>query len=117
MTPKKTIFGIHTDDFFPGDRQYAEAYECVFCHIVSPNNYCLMCNHCICEDCILDKEKCRLDKGDVIEGIKSFKNVLIGKALLDNLRIKCIFQKEGCNWKGLFKEFENHLDCCEFKKK
>ena len=118
MTPKKTKFGIHTNDFFLEDRKYAVAYECVFCKIVSPNNYCLYCNHCICEDCICmrTKEKCPKDNTDIINNIRAFQNNLIGKALLDNLKINCIFQKEGCRWVGIFQDFENyHLPVCKFK--
>jgi len=126
MTPKKTKFGIHTCDFFPEDRKYAETYECVFCQIVSPNNYCLCCNHCVCEDCIIKDEKyekcpkhndVKNDKYIIIKGINSFSNDLIGKALLNNLKVNCIFKKKGCNWSGLFKDFKStHLSTCEFYK-
>ena len=126
MTPKKTKFGIHTFDFFPEDKKYAETYECVFCQIVSPNNYCLSCNHCVCEDCIIKDEKYEKcpkhndykdGKYIIIKGINSFSNDLIGKALLDNLKVNCIFKKKGCNWSGLFKDFKSsHLPKCEFYK-
>lgn len=120
MKTPNNPFGIHRTDFFPEDMEFAETYECVFCKIVSPDNLCLKCNHCICKSCISKGKKyeeCPIDGAEIIEGIKSFNNILLGKALLDKLKIRCIFYNDGCRWSGLFKDFEKgHLPKCDYKR-
>ena len=111
-TPNKRKFGVHTDDFYEEHKKYAKQFECVFCRIVSINNYCLSCLHCICEDCLMmgkDYEKCPEDNTDIIKNINAYNNELIAENQLNNLNIKCIFYKEGCSWCGYFRDFENHL--------
>ena len=120
-TPNKVKFGVHTNDFFPEGRENAESFECVFCQLVSTKNYCLSCNHCICKDCLnngIKGEKCPKDGKTIIKGINSFGSILIGKTLLNKLKIRCIFYKNNCPWCGPFEEFENsHLKQCKFKNK
>ena len=120
MTPnkKKNIYGIHIDDFYPEYREYAEEFQCIFCKLVSSKNICLFCNHCICEDCLenANNEKCPIDKEPIIKDINAFDGNLIGKTLLDDLKVKCIFNKKGCSWNGLFKDFDKkHLPICKYK--
>ena len=113
----KSNLSVHTSDFSLEDRKYAETFECVFCKIVSPNNYCLNCNHCICEYCISrykNYQTCPIDGNQIIEN-NYFQNDLIGKALLNNLKIKCIFNSEGCQWIGIYKDFQSiHLSNCKY---
>ena len=121
MTPNKKIFGVHISDFCPESREYAETFECVFCKIVSKDNLILYCSHCICENCIskgIQFEKCPVDNEDIVKKITAFNTNEIAKALLDNLKIRCIFHKNGCRWSGLFKDFEDkHLPKCDYKDK
>lgn len=114
-TPRKTKYGVYINDFYPEHKEIAEQFECVFCKIVSINNYYLNCIHCICEDCIIngiEYEKCPKDNIDIIKDINSFKNPLLGDVVLNKLKIKCRFNNEGCKWCGFFGDFEKHLENC-----
>lgn len=116
-TPSRPKFEIHLNDFYPEDREYAKEYECFVCQKVSPNNYCLSCSHCICSYCIKYKniEKCQIhNEIAIVKNLTTFRNKLIGEALLNNLKMKCIFYQEGCMWCGFFKNFKaKHLPICK----
>ena len=113
---KKNIYGVHTSDFFFEDMKYVQTIECIFCKLVSIKNYFMVCNHCICEDCIKEKRKCPLDNIVIIKDINTFNNELIIGELLEDKKIKCIFRDKGCEWIGTYNEFENkHIHECTYK--
>ena len=113
---KKNIYGVHTSDFFFEDMKYVQTIECIFCKLVSIKNYFMVCNHCICEDCIKEKRKCPLDNVVITKDINTFNNELIIGELLEDKKIKCIFRDKGCEWIGIYKEFENkHINECIYK--
>ncbi len=119
MTPDNNNdenLGLKLENFFEEDRKIAKEYECVFCKKIFSNNYCLECNHCICESCIDKYEKCPIDGTDIINQINAFNESFIGDELLRELKVNCIFIKNGCKWSGIFEEFySNHLEQCKFK--
>ena len=122
MTPNKKKLGAHINDFYTEHKEYAQTFECVFCGIISPDNFCLFCGHCICQNCLFNgkqSEKCPIDKDvDIIKDINAFNKNYIGKTLLNKLKVYCIFKKDGCEWSGLFKDFEKkHLPECEYYKR
>ena len=113
---KKNIYGVHTSDFFYEDMKYVQTIECIFCKLVSIKNYFMVCNHCICEDCIKEKRKCPLDNIVIIKDINTFSNELIVGELLEDKKIKCIFRNKGCEWIGTYNEFKNkHVHECIYK--
>ena len=113
---EKNLYGVHTNDFFFEDMEYVKTIECIFCKLVSIKNYFMVCNHCICEDCIKEQGKCPLDNINIIKDTNTFSNELIIRELLEGKKIKCIFRDKGCNWIGTYNEFENkHLYECKYK--
>ena len=117
MTPDNgnDNLGLRIDNFFEEDKKKAEEYECVICKKIFSNNYNLVCNHCICEICINRYEKCPIDENDIIKNLNAFNESFIGKELLGELKVYCLFKKEGCNWKGIFDDFySKHLKQCKF---
>ena len=113
---KKNIYGVHTNDFIYEDMKYVQTIECIYCKLVSIKNYFMVCNHCICEDCIKEKRKCPLDNIIIIKDINTFNNELIIGELLEDKKIKCIFRDKGCEWIGAYNEFKNkHIYECTYK--
>ena len=49
--------GIYTSDFLLEDQIKAKTYECVKCNLISQYNYCIDCNHCICNECYKQTKK------------------------------------------------------------
>ena len=117
MTPDRKKLGLKLENFFLEGKRRAEGFQCVFCKVIFSDNYLLPCNHCICDYCIKTMEKCPLDNGDIIENINSFNDNFIGKELLNQLKVDCIFKKKGCNWVGNFEKFySEHLKSCVYSK-
>lgn len=113
---KKNIYGVHTNDFFFEDIEYVKTIECIYCKLVSIKNYFMVCNHCICEDCIKEKRKCPLDNINIIKDINTFNNELIIREIIEDKKIKCIFRDKGCKWTGTYNEFESkHFHKCKYK--
>ena len=118
MTPDNDNFenlGLKSENFFEEDRKIAKEYECVFCKKIFSNNFVLECTHCICETCIDKYEKCPIDGTDIINNINAFNESFIGNKLLGELKVNCIFIKNGCKWTGIFDDFySSHLEQCKF---
>ena len=110
-----TTTGIFTGDFLPEDQSKAKTYECINCSMVSENNYCIDCNHCICTECLKKIKKCPIDNR-IIDENTSFSFNFIGNNLLEALKVFCIYKYNGCTWMGTKKQLEEmHYHKCQFR--
>ena len=111
--------GIYTKDFLFEYRYKAKRFECFDCKLVSPKNYLIECKHCICQNCLNEKEYeiCPFDNNKIIfdgKYLTAFQFVIL-ENILNPFIMKCIFH--GCSWAGKYQNFiENHYDKCKYKK-
>ena len=109
--------GIYTYNFLDKYLKRAKYFECFNCQLVSPKNYIIECQHCICQKCLLRKKYCPICKTQIIningENITAFQ-FMVTRIILSPYLMKCIF--DSCKWTGTFQEFvNNHYAKCEYK--
>ena len=115
-------YRIYRDDFLFNYKKKAKYFECLYCKLVSPKNFFLLCRHCLCVNCLKFYEKCPYDndidnknKKIILKGQRqnAFQFV-ITENILHNFLMKCIFN--GCNWAGTYKYFiETHYYECKYR--
>ena len=110
--------GIYPENFIGQYIKRTKSFECFNCHLVSPKNYIIECNHCICQNCILTNKYCSICMNQEIringDNPTAFQYILID-AIINPYSLRCIFNP--CKWKGTYQSFiKEHYYDCEFKK-
>ena len=98
-----------------------EDYICCICQFI-PNPETALeeenCGHLFCEKCIskwlVKSQKCPFCKEIISKRSVKDKNKIVYRQLI-NLIVLC--QEENCQWKGMLKEYDEHLDKKHNKKK
>ena len=112
-----TELGIYPKDFIGKYFKRAKSFECFNCHLVSPKNYIIECNHCICQNCIIYCNYCNICNGQEIcssgKNPTAFQYISID-TIINPYSLQCIFNP--CKWKGTYQSFiKYHYYDCEFK--
>ena len=112
-----TELGIYPKDFIGKYFKRSKSFECFNCHLVSPKNYIIECNHCICQNCIIYCNYCNICNGQEIcssgKNPTAFQYISID-TIINPYSLQCIFNP--CKWKGTYQSFiKYHYYDCEFK--
>lgn len=103
--------------------QYTSPHDhlnCPVCQVPFTNPYTTLCGHTFCRTCIEESLKitgmrCPLDRTelDLDNAHDVYPSPVIIKNLLDELEVRCLNVKRGCNWEGPRWEIKKHLvtDC------
>ena len=107
--------GIYRNNFLGKYIDRAKYFECFKCQLISPKNYFLECQHCICQSCIKNEKYCSFcqDKEIIINGENptAFQYRLT-EIIINPFLLKCIF--DPCEWTGTYQNFiDNHHNSCE----
>ena len=101
-------------DFLDESNKYnIEDYICFICQFIPNPQTCIEeenCGHFFCQYCINEwlkkSNKCPFCKEIISKRTIKDKNKVVYRHLI-NLVVLC--QKENCNWKGIWKEYFDHL--------
>ena len=109
--------GIYTSNFLDKYLSRAKNFECFKCHLVSPKNYVIECQHCICQKCNYKTKYCSIcQKQKIItkgENPTAFQFILT-EIIINPYLMKCIFSP--CNWQGTYQDFiKGHYEVCKFR--
>ena len=112
------IKGIYPNNFLDKYLKRSKNFECFNCHLVSPKNYFIECQHCICQNCLKKKKFCSLCKTQLIningENHTAFQ-FKVSQIILYPYLMKCIF--DSCPWTGTYEDFiKKHYDICQYRK-
>ena len=112
-----STLGIHPDNFIGKYMKRSKSFECFNCHLVSPKNYIIECNHCICQNCIINCKYCTICLNQIIrkngENPTAFQYISID-TIINPYSLQCIFYP--CEWKGTYYSFiKEHYYDCEFR--
>ncbi|ODV95798.1 hypothetical protein PACTADRAFT_49246 [Pachysolen tannophilus NRRL Y-2460] len=99
-----------------------EHLNCPVCQLPFLDPYTTKCGHTFCKECIKEclgstNSRCPLDRTtlDPFNVNDLFQAPIIIKNLTDELKVKCLNDKRGCNWIGSRWEVKTHLNNeCEF---
>ena len=114
---KMSTLGIYPKNFLGKYTSRAKNFECFYCHLVSPKNYFIECQHCICQKCIQFKRYCSICHDKMIrlngDNPTAFQFIVTEK-MINTYLMKCIFKP--CIWTGMYHDFiHGHYDECQFK--
>ena len=114
---KMSTLGIYPKNFLGKYTSRAINFECFNCHLVSPKNYFIECQHCICQKCIQFKRYCSICHDKMIrlngDNPTAFQFIVTEK-MINTYLMKCIFKP--CIWTGMYHDFiHGHYDECQFK--
>ena len=114
---KKIKVGIFSYHFLDIYEERSKNLECCKCGLISPKNYIIECNHCICQKCLKYENFCTKCKNQNIvtsgEDPTAFQ-FIVTEQILNPYRMKCIFEQ--CDWKGAYLDFiKTHSKQCEFR--
>ena len=114
---KMSTLGIYPKNFLGKYTSRAKNFECFNCHLVSPKNYFIECQHCICQKCIQFKRYCSICHDKMIrlngDNPTAFQFIVTEK-MINTYLMKCIFKP--CIWTGMYHDFiHGHYDECQFK--
>ena len=112
-----STLGIYPKNFLGKYTSRAKNFECFYCHLVSPKNYFIECQHCICQKCIQFKRYCSICHDKMIrlngDNPTAFQFIVTEK-MINTYLMKCIFKP--CIWTGMYHDFiHGHYDECQFK--
>ena len=112
-----STLGIYPKNFLGKYTSRAKNFECFNCHLVSPKNYFIECQHCICQKCIQFKRYCSICHDKMIrlngDNPTAFQFIVTEK-MINTYLMKCIFKP--CIWTGMYHDFiHGHYDECQFK--
>ena len=112
-----STLGIYPKNFLGKYTSRAINFECFNCHLVSPKNYFIECQHCICQKCIQFKRYCSICHDKMIrlngDNPTAFQFIVTEK-MINTYLMKCIFKP--CIWTGMYHDFiHGHYDECQFK--
>ena len=106
---------VKEDDFISTEINKAKKLECCKCKLISHKNYCIQCGHCICEQCIINNNKCLIDNKEIIKQENAFQFPFLYYMLKD-LKIKCPFNCNGCLWIDNYEKYiRHHFNECKYK--
>ena len=110
--------GIYATDFINKYYTRAKNFECFNCKLVSPKNYFIECQHCICKKCLKKSRFCFYchNQSIIIDGENptAFQFILT-EIILNSFLTRCVFAP--CGWEGTFNDFiKLHYKECRYKK-
>ena len=110
--------GIYTSNFLKKYTNRVKNFECFNCKLVSPKNFFIECQHCICQKCLHKKKFCSLCPNQKIEtkgeNPTAFQ-FLLTEIIINPYYMYCIFPP--CGWQGSYQDFiSTHYYDCEYRK-
>ena len=110
--------GIYASNFLSKYFNRSKNFECFDCKLISPKNYFIECQHCICQRCLSNNKYCSLCPNQRIkvdgDNPTAFQFILT-EIILNPYLMKCVFNP--CEWQGTYHDFiKVHYQECDFRK-
>ena len=110
--------GIYASNFLSKYFNRSKNFECFDCKLISPKNYFIECQHCICQRCLPNNKYCSLCPNQRIkvdgDNPTAFQFILT-EIILNPYLMKCVFNP--CEWQGTYHDFiKVHYQECDFRK-
>ncbi|XP_066021660.1 TNF receptor-associated factor 4-like [Pocillopora verrucosa] len=93
---------------------------CPICLVAMCNPVQTVCGHRFCESCLLGTFRegvgrvCPQDRTSIPEDGGYFRDVAWERDIL-SLRVKCKKSARGCDWTGMLRYYEDHVQLCEYE--
>lgn len=110
--------GIYASNFLSKYFNRSKNFQCFDCKLISPKNYFIECQHCICQRCLPNNKYCSLCPNQRIkidgDNPTAFQFILT-EIILNPYLMKCVFNP--CEWQGTYHDFiKVHYQECDFRK-
>ena len=110
--------GIYATNFLSKYFTRSMNFQCFDCKLISPKNYFIECQHCICQRCLRKYKYCALCQNQRIkidgDNPTAFQFILT-EIILNPYLMKCVF--DPCKWEGTYYDFiKQHYQRCHFRK-